>query len=168
MAGVGRPRKAGEREPNGRLSRSKAVVSTHRDMAIIERERLNPLLGTPFGRLLREDKITRKEFDAGCAYRAMRHDMDSLLGLPCRSPRAMDLYSVKGLSLAGDRDPKTEERFKRKFEAVEQCLGERRAGGRWWVVDQLVIHDIPLVGYEQHLTLRSALGDLSEFLAMRA
>ncbi len=164
----GRPRKAGDREPSGRLQRpSKAVISTHRDAAIIARERLNPMYGSPLGCMLLADKISRKEFEAGCAYKSMRQDMDRLLGLPCRSPRALDLHGIKGISLAAGRDDKAEERFRRKFEAIESLLGEKRAGGKWWVVDQLVIHEIPLVGHEQFLTLRTALAAIGGFLEPR-
>ena len=168
MTTRGRPRKEGmPREPNGRLSRAKAVISTHRDLGIIARERLNPMYGSPLGCMLLADKISRKEFEAGCAYKAMRQDMDKLLGLPCRSPRALDLHGIKGISLSAGRDDKAEERFRKKFEAIESLLGEKRAGGKWWVVDQLVIHEIPLVGYEQFLTLKLALGTISGFLEAR-
>lgn len=173
MAAKGRPRMTGPREPNGRLSRAKTVVSTHRDMAIIERERLNPIYGSPLGRLLREDKITRKAFEAGCTYRAMRQDMDRLLGVPGRSPKAMDLHAIKGFSLADERDERTVDRFQRKFDAVETALGARNVGGRrpgtmWWAIDQAVVHDISLVGHEQHLTLIRALGVLVDFFALRS
>ena len=164
----GRPKLAGAREPSGRLSRGRAVNNIQRAFDAIKRAELDPCFGTPFGRLVLDEKITRHEFDAGLKFYAMRREMDVVLGAPSRTPRGMDLGGVRGTSLADDPDPKAIERFKRRFASVEAVLGDKKPGGMWWVVDQLVIHDISLVGYQQHLILKTALGALVNFFNTRA
>jgi hypothetical protein len=169
MTALGRPRKNGPREPNGRICRASknAVIAVHRDLGIIRRERLNPLLGTPIGLLLREGKITELQFAAADRFKALRKAADGVLTLPGRTPPAMDMNAAKGRAIAFERDPEKDARTMKRLRAAEQALGDKRPGGMWWCIDQMVVHEIPLATYADFLTLRAALEKLVELWGLR-
>jgi hypothetical protein len=130
---AGRKRKPGKREVNGRLLRALAdrtsVAGTVKDLAIIARERLDPALASPLGRLLRLGEIRASEYDAGLKYRALRAATDRTLGLPARHPSGLDLNAAKGLSaFSAIQDPENDKAIQRAFFAAEDAIG-RGANG---------------------------------------
>ena len=165
MAAVGRKRKNGEREANGRLSRALAsresVAGTMRDLAIIHRERLDPALGSPIGCMLREGKILTAEYDAGVKFAALRAAADRALGLPPRNPAALDYNAARGLSLTAERDPENDRAVIRAYDDAEAVLGTRSP--ELAALQAIVIYTAHPSGYEQFLALKKGLSMLSTF-----
>jgi len=160
---AGRKRKNGKREPNGRLLRALAdrssIAGTVRDLAIIAKERLDPALASPIGRLLRLGEIRVSEYDAALKYRALRAACDRALGLPGRHPSGLDLNAARGLSgLSGPQDPENDRAIQRAFFAAEDAIG--RGTKRLTIMQQVVLYDDAPVTHEQKLALKQSLGIL--------
>jgi hypothetical protein len=159
---VGRKRKPGKREPNGRLLRALAdrtsVAGTVKDLAIIARERLDPALSSPLGRLLRLGEIRASEYDAGQKYRALRAACDRALGLPGRHPTGIDLNAARGLAMLSEPDPANDKAIISTFHSAEDAIG--RGSKQLSVLQSVCLHDDAPVTYEQKLALREALSKL--------
>jgi len=160
---AGRKRKNGKREPNGRLLRALAdrtsIAGTVKDLAIIARERLDPALASPIGRLLRLGEIKASEYDAAQKYRALRAACDRALGLPGRHPSGLDLNATRALNFSsGVQDPENDKAIQRAFFAAEDAIG--RGSKRLTVMQQIVLYDDAPVTYEQILALKQSLGIL--------
>jgi hypothetical protein len=160
---AGRKRKPGKREVNGRLLRALAdrtsVAGTVKDLAIIARERLDPALASPLGRLLRLGEIRASEYDAGLKYRALRAATDRSLGLPARHPSGLDLNAARGLSaFAAVQDPENDKAIVRAFMAAEDAIG--RGSKRLTILQSVVLYDDAPQTYEQKLALKEGLGIL--------
>lgn len=160
---AGRKRKAGKREPNGRLLRALAdrtsIAGTVKDLAIIARERLDPALASPLGRLLRLGEIRASEYDAGLKYRALRAGCDRALGLPGRHPSGLDLNAARGLSmLSAGQDPENDKAIVRAFYAAEEAIG--RGSKKLAILQAVVLYDDSPTTHEQKLALKESLGKL--------
>src|SRR5690242_9592721 len=98
---MGRPRKKGKREPNGRPQRAylnpKAQVANqpHR-MAAPEKYREWPEAATEFGRLMLSGKITPAQYEAGSRYSMLAGLYRLYYGIPSPNPRALDLLRSLG------------------------------------------------------------------------
>ena len=128
---MGRPRKKGKREPNGRPQRSylnpKAQVANqpHR-MAVAEKYREWPEAGTEFGRLMLSGKITPAQYEAGSRYSMLAGLYRLYYGIPSPNPRALDL--LRSLGGYDGMAPGMPEALKLKYDgAFEACA---RAGNR--------------------------------------
>jgi hypothetical protein len=114
----GRPRLPamnGDREPNGRLTRRRSAVEGHvMDVAIsrrirhqgivgpsgesIEKAAVDPRRGYVLGLLLLGDRISEAQHAAGLRYGADMARYYRLSGVQFPSPRAQDLFAVRGES----------------------------------------------------------------------
>ena len=159
---AGRKRKNGKREPNGRLLRALAdrtsVAGTVKDLAIIARERLDPALASPFGRLLRLGDIRAVEYDAGMKYRALRSAADRALGLPARHPTGCDLNASRGFLLGSEADPANDRAIISTFHTAEDVVG--RGSKQLSVLRAVCLYDDAPTTYEHKLMLKSALDKL--------
>lgn len=101
----GRPRKDGDREPNGRIERKEAdmeAVAVGRaqrvKLGIPETAALDPRLGFELGRLRVVQCITERQYEAGVRYAGDMARYYRLTGIPFPSSRAQDLASNRGSS----------------------------------------------------------------------
>jgi hypothetical protein len=98
---VGRTRKKGRREPNGRIARTyvnpKAQVAEqpHR-MTVHSQYREWPEAETHFGRLMLNRKITPAQYEAGSRYSILAGLYRLYYGIPSPNPRAIDLLRSMG------------------------------------------------------------------------
>ncbi|MHB2169948.1 hypothetical protein [Alsobacter sp. R-9] len=113
---MARPRKIGPREQNGQLQRNREIGHLQRQMIALRAAALDGKLGTPLGLLVRTNRITERQYEAGCHYAHARADADAALSLPRRSPCAIDLLSVRSAGREDD-DPET---IRRKQRAIER------------------------------------------------
>ena len=123
----GRTRLPGTREPNGRLQRpaqSSPAVYWQRERQVLRTLSLQPEWGSPIGVLCRAGEITAAQFQAGLRFATERRAADAALGLPPRSPRAMDMNLTRGHppddTLDGQRRRRT---AIAAFEAAHDALG---------------------------------------------
>lgn len=128
---MGRPRKKGRREPNGRVVRvyvnPKAQVAQqpHRKHVPL-RYREWPEAESVFGRLMLNARITPAQYEAGCRYAMLAGLYRLRYGIPSPNPRALDLLQSSG-GYEG-MAPDMPERLKRDYdEAFEACAA---AGNR--------------------------------------
>ncbi len=98
---VGRPRKKGKREPNGRIARTyvnprKQVASQPHRMSVPKNFREREEAESEFGRLMLNRRITPAQYEAGRRYRALVSRFRAIYGLPSPDPRALDLMHTMG------------------------------------------------------------------------
>lgn len=126
---VGRPRKRGRREPNGRVARTytnpRAQVADqpHRRGVIAEmREREEA--GSEFGRMMLRGAITPAQYEAGRLYALLVDQFRIVKGYPPFHPRGIDLLGPGGRSV---REPSQEivqavtDRYNAAFEACSEA-----------------------------------------------
>lgn len=122
---VGRPRKIGRRERNGRIARSyenpkeQAAGQPHR-VSVAKHQREWPEAGSEFGRLLLRGGITRSQYDAGIRFTELCVAMCAVYDVPSPHPRAMDLTNVRGSVSQGMPSEKAKriiDDYNRAFEA---------------------------------------------------
>jgi hypothetical protein len=98
---VGRPRKIGKRERNGRIARTyenpKAQVAAqpHRQ-SVPKQFREWPEAESEFGRLLLRGGVTRSQYDAGIRFAELSVALCAVYDVPSPYPHAMDLTRVRG------------------------------------------------------------------------
>jgi hypothetical protein len=123
----GRTRLPGTREPNGRLQRpsqSSPVVYWQRERDVLRDHSHRYEFESPAGLLFRAGKITAQEFEAARRFALSRRAADEALGLPPRSPRAMDMDLVRGHP--SDDTPEVQRRRRAAiaaFDAAQVALG---------------------------------------------
>lgn len=100
---VGRPRKSGRREPNGRIQRAyqnpkaQAASQPHR-VGVAREYREWPEAGSEFGRMMLRKVITPAQYEAGRRYAELAARWRAVKGYPPIHPIAMDLlHSGRGV-----------------------------------------------------------------------
>ena len=150
-----------KRQPNGDIVRKKSddrAVPLHRIRQMIFSGALDPLYATPLGYLALQKKIDQEQFNAGVRYRTDRRQVDMILGLPARDPRALD-YS-KTITRGGSGADPTESQLKavRLFREAETFLRHDQAEYR--IVNSVVLADAMPV-YAETLELIAGLERLA-------
>lgn len=165
----GRTRLPGTREPNGRLQRpaqSSPAIYWQRERQALRTLSLQPEWGSPIGVLFRAGEITAAQFQAALRFIAERKAADEALGLPPRSPRAMDMDLVRGYP--SDDTPDVQRRRKAAisaFDAAEVALGigSPAHGASLWICVYEQRHDC----HGQLLALKEGLGRLVKHYGVR-
>jgi hypothetical protein len=159
---VGRKRKPGKREPSGRLLRALAdrstIAGTMKDLAIIAKERLDPCLASPIGRLLRLGEIRASEYDAALKYASLRAAVDRVMGLPARHTKAMDLDAFRGLAILDERDPENDKAIVTAYYKAEDAVG--RGSLELSSLQSVILYEDAPSTYEKRLALKKGLGKL--------
>lgn len=168
---VGRPRKIGKRERNGRIARSyenpKAQVASQPHRAgVMAKYREYPEAGTEFGRLLLRGGITRSQYDAGTRFTELCVAMCAVYDVPSPHPRAMNLTNVRGSVSQGmpsERARRIIDGYNRAFEA---CGDAGRAAQR--AVKEHVVLDRPVGDFDSLKSLSSGLSKLVDHFGLDA
>lgn len=184
---MGHKRKAGKREPNGRLSRRGDDVLTRRRDALdreerdmistgtVARERVfgvkpehsrDQLAGSVVGRLCLTEQISRTQYDAAVCYLEAWHaNLIAIQAATPPYPNAIDLNATKGRASRPEnvaRAQRSVQAWRAARNAVQERQNELRgAGNLFGALDHCVLrdHDHPhLVG-----SLREALNALARF-----
>lgn len=164
---MARPRRNVPREPNGRPSRSSAITQWQRELDALRMASKDSRLGTPLGVLLRADRITLRQFEAGVWFSDARSAADRALGLPSRSARAQDMNAVHGASNAQD-DEATATAKRKAIDAYDRCVAFLGHGSKQLAALELVvIYERRPDTYEQVLALVEALDKLMQYRGMR-
>jgi len=123
---VGRPRKIGKRERNGRIARvyenpkAQVAAQPHR-LDVLSKYREWPEAESEFGRLMLNDKITPAQYEAGLLYARLAARYRAILGLPPIHPVGMDLLRSGGMS--GEAPDGLARLVRRQYDkAFEACM----------------------------------------------
>jgi hypothetical protein len=162
---AGRKRKAGKRRPCGRLVQQElenrgGPVAARRALDHLLKAASDPAMGTVFGRMFLRHEISSSSFVAASRFASLRARADHALGLPARNPRALAFESTKGLSLNPENPEYTQEILKSFYEA-EAVIG--RGTVALAAIENVVIHDQELVGYERKLAFKWGLERLASY-----
>lgn len=175
---MGRPPKAGPREPSGRYSRSKTAhaewqsITAHsqrlRDAVLFDaraKAEFEWSLGKLFlwGRLASPSEgdakaLNARRYAAGKLFLETVQRADVALGCPPRTPQGQDISSVRGGS--GEEDPERDRKALSRYYAAEASMGVRSDEAR--VVNEVVVMGAAPVGHEALLLLRSGLQRLAD------
>ena len=124
---VGRPRKIGKRERNGRIARvyenpkAQVAAQPHR-LAVLSKYREWPEAESEFGRLMLNDKITPAQYEAGRLYAGLADSYRAVWDMPRIHPAGIDLTRV-GVSQGREMAPDHARSVKRRYElAFEACM----------------------------------------------
>ena len=169
MSKTGRKRKPGHREPNGRLQRpaqSSPAVYWQRERQALRTLSLQQEWESPVGVLCRAGEITTSQFAAARRFCAQRREADEALGLPPRSPRAMDMNLTQGYP--PDDTPKALRRRRTAiaaFDAAQVALGLGSAahGACLWICVYEQRHDC----HGQLVALKEGLSKLVKHYGVR-
>jgi len=181
---------AGDREPNGRLSRKVADVTKRLSSQLSQDERetlrtgiearvrlfgVRPAasrdqkLGSFVGRLCLSGEITAQQYDAAMEYLTDWHNNARVVQAP-RQPAATNLNAIRGASGADENVDATRyamERYRAARAAVQERQNELRGAGMLFVaLDYLVVDDrefFHMVGW-----LREALNALVRHYKLEA
>ena len=150
---VGRKRRSGNREKNGRIQREKgtdpklvAASQPHRK-GIPEGVQHDPRGETNFGRLVLFRRITELHYDAGTQYANIVRRYRSIIEAPCPDPQSLSGIPVAGIGgerwLANEIAEAWEKEYNDAFEHLEAHAGNRgaRAVNHWAVYDR---NDMPI------------------------
>ncbi len=162
---VGRPRKIGKRERNGRGARvyenPKAFVAKQphrRDLPAGWRDR--PEAGSEFGRTMIRKQITPAQYEAGCRYAAIVDSYRALIGAPAASPPGIEMDRV-GPSQGREMPIHIARRIRRSYdEAFEAMAGDGQKAQR--AVAHHAVNDRPISDFESLGYLRRGLSTLVE------
>jgi len=164
---MARPRRNVPREPNGRPSRSSAITQWQRELDALRMASKDSRLGTPLGVLVRAERITVRQAEAGSWFADLRSAADRALGLPPRSARAQDMNAVHGASTAID-DEATATAKRKAIDAYDRCVAFLGHGSKQLAALELVvIYERRPDTYEQVLALVEALDRLMQYRGMR-
>ena len=169
MSKAGRKRKPGTREPNGRLQRpaqSSPAVYWQRERETLRVVSRHPEWESPAGVLCRAGEITTAQFAAALRFASERRAADAALGLPPRSPRAMDMNLTPGYP--PDDTPEAQRRRRMAiaaFDAAQVALGVGSAahGACLWICVYEQRHDC----HGQLVALKDGLSKLVRHYGVR-
>ena len=163
---MARPRRNTAREPNGRPSRSSQISHWQRELDALRAGARDHRLGTPLGVLLRAEKITIRQFDAGMWFQDARKAADGALSLPARSCRAQDMTAIHGQS--GDDDEATTAAKRKAVDAYDRAVAYVGHGSKALAALELVVvYERRPDTYEQVLALVEGLDRLLAFRGQR-
>lgn len=166
---VGRPRKIGKRERNGRIARAyenpKAQVANqpHRRGVVVhlrEREEAE----SEFGRLMLRGGITPAHFEAGISFIRLCEATRRVYDLASPHPQAMDLNRRAGFpgpGMTSAEGQAIKDRYMRAFD----CAGEAGCKAQRTLAPH-VIRDEPVMDFETLDRLKSALDRLVGFFGI--
>ncbi len=164
---VGRPRKSGKREPNGRLQRAyvnpRAQVASqpHRN-GIPERFREWAEAGTHFGRLMLTGHLTPAQFAAGEQYAERYKEFQKAINAPGHDPKAMDYnprIAGKSDGIPDEAARRAQRRFTEAYNAIEMVP--------WQIaVMRHAVHDQPVATESDRKSLSCGLAKLVDFLGI--
>lgn len=168
---VGRTRKIGRREKNGRLARSyenpKAQVAAqpHR-MGVLAKYRDWPEAESEFGRLLLRGGITRSQYDAGIRFTELCAAMCAVYDAPSPHPHAIDLTRVgvsRGREMPSEKAKAIITRYNKAFEV---CMDVGRPALR--AVKDHVVLDKPVGDFDALNALSRGLSKLVDHFGLDA
>lgn len=151
-----RPRKAGPREPNGRLQRAQRTNYWQRQRDALVSGSLDSRLETPLGLLYRAERITTAEMEAGTWFAEARAAADAALSLPTRNCRAQDMNSLGGASTGQETD-EAQRAKRRAVESYDKVCSWLGRGRQFEALEQVVILERRPDTYEQFLDLQQGL-----------
>lgn len=125
---VGRPRKIGRREPNGRLARTyvnpkRQVAEQPHRLAVASEYREWPEAESEFGRLMLKRQITPAQYEAGKAYAELAAQYRAALQAPPIHPIGLDLSRV-GKGSSGGMPDDTARTIKRRYDGAFEACGK--------------------------------------------
>ena len=144
---MSRRKSLAKRQPNGDIVREKQdqPLPLHRVRQMIQVGTIEPLYGSPIGRLALTKRIDQHQLDAATRYRADRSNVDRIIGLPRRTARAVDYTRQIGTSLDGGELSDNDARTVQSFFEIEATLGTRSAYHR--IVNKVVVdEESPMFG----------------------
>jgi hypothetical protein len=166
---VGRPRKSGKRERNGRIARTyenpKAQVASqpHRRGVVVnlrEREEAE----SEFGRLMLRGGITPAHFEAGIAFIRLCESVRQVYDAASPNPPAMDLNRRAGFPGPGMTSAEGQA-IKDKYMRVFDCAGEAGSKAQRTLAPH-VIRDEPVTDLQTLEWLKAALDRLVRFFGI--
>lgn len=167
---MARKRKPGPRTPSGQLSRAKeaSYVPLHRARELIALGKLDGRYGTPLGRMVLNERISKGQYEAGLRFVDVRKSADAALGLPPRTCQAQSLGELRG----HDGDVETEEETRRKhrdldaWDKVVMVLGVQSGWMR--AMERIALCELEPDGHQQVIDLTQALQRLCVYWGIRA
>jgi hypothetical protein len=166
---VGRTRKIGKRERNGRIARTyenpKAQVANqpHRRGVLVQfREREEA--ESEFGRLMLRGGITPAHYEAGIAFFKLREALRRVYDLASPHPQAMDLKRSKGFpgpGMTSQEGQAIKDRYMKAFD----CAGAAGCKAQRTLAPH-VIRDEPVMDFETLDRLKAALDRLVRFFGI--
>lgn len=182
----GRKRKAGKREPNGKLSRRKDERQARRsideqaNMAVGKEARVRvhgvpaehagtDLAGTVCGRLVLQGSISPDHHEAAKAFAATYARYQRAIGSP-RQPKAVEIGAATGGGSETDMTPEQCDKARRQWEdavrALQEANAQHRSATIFAACDYLVLRD----EYHPHLfgDLRLGLNALARHYGLEA
>lgn len=145
---VGRRRKAGKRESNGRIARvyenPKAFVAAQPHRAgVMKKQRELPEAGSEFGRLMLTGKITPAQYEAGSRYAGIAESARRVYSPLPLHPTGIDLSRVSGGGYDGDMPREQAQAIKdRHNKAYDACASVGTRAAR--AVKDHAIMDMPV------------------------
>jgi hypothetical protein len=126
---VGRPRKIGKRERNGRIARvyenpkAQVAAQPHR-LDVLSKYREWPEAESEFGRLMLNGRITPAQYQAGRLYAGLADSYRAVWDMPRIHPAGIDLTRVgvsQGREMASDHARSVKRRYELAFEACMEA-----------------------------------------------
>jgi hypothetical protein len=166
---VGRTRKIGKRERNGRIARTyenpKAQVANqpHR-MGVVVSLRETPEAGTQFGQLMLRGGITPAHHEAGIEFIKLREAVRRVYDLASPHPQAMDLNRRAGFpgpGMTSAEGQAIKDRYMKAFDKAGEagCKAQRTLAPH-------VIRDEPVTDLQTLKMLKAALDKLVRFFGI--
>lgn len=160
---IGRPRKSGQREANGRITRTyvnpKAQVCAqpHR-ILVMAKYRDRPEASSNFGRMMLRGVVTPAQFEAGSRYARLAASYRAVWDFPRITPSGIDLTNP-GASVSQGMASEDARKIKERYDAAFERLGD--AGNRAQrVVKDCAVFDRKLDDFVSLDLLRSGLDKL--------
>lgn len=166
---VGRPRKIGKREKNGRIVRTyenpKAQVAAqpHRRGVVVHLRECEEA-ESEFGRLMLRGGITPAHHEAGIAFIELRDALRRVYDAASPNPQAMDLnrrVGFPGPGMTSEEGKAIKDRYGRAFE----CAGEAGLKAQRTLAAH-VVRDEPVTDFETLDRLKAALDRLVRFFGI--
>ena len=166
---VGRPRKIGKRERNGRIARTyenpKAQVANqpHRRGVVVALRECEEA-GTEFGRLMLRGGITPAHHEAGIAFTELCEAARAVYDAASPHPKAMDLNQRAGFpgpGMTSEQGKAIKDKYMRAFD----CAGEAGCKAQRTLAPH-VIRDEPVMDFETLDRLKAALDRLVRFFGI--
>lgn len=164
---VGRPRKIGKRERNGRIARTyenpKAQVASqpHRVVVPIKFREL-PEAESEFGRMMLNGWVTPAQFEAGKQYAELAARYRASILAPSPNPSAIDLGRV-GCGKGAGMPDSTARSIKRAYDSAFESCGPVRLQK---AIAHHVIHDRKVGDFETRELLKTGLDKLVQFFGI--
>lgn len=166
---VGRPRKIGKRERNGRIARTyenpKAQVANqpHRRGVVVKLRECEEA-ESEFGRLMLRGGITPAHFEAGIAFIRLCEAVRAVYSAPSPHPQAMDLNRRAGFpgpGMTSEEGQAIKDRYMKAFDRAGEagCKAQRTLAPH-------VIRDEPVTDLQTLKMLKAALDKLVRFFGI--